>query len=340
MVDKKKRPYIITAVLVVFFIVLGLVACATSSGQRNDISYSGENSRVLENTAWTFIVNDTTLGISRYQIIDFLPNGKLQVSYTTTNTGFSSTQDITTRIDLRGNSSWERTGLDVKLIFENGNYHGEGKHYPESKYISGTLFSSDGKETKFSMEHIGVADTSSSFAGSFLGSTTNRFYTAESNFSTSGDNGQMIRAGNRFISFTSITGYRGNDTNLRIPPIINNLLVTSIGNAAFENKNLTNVTIPNAVNAGRNDNIKHQKVINRAEMLGDGTTPDIDGYAGISTIGDRAFANNNLTSITIGADIVISESAFDNMFVRFYENNRRRAGRYTFINGQWTVEFR
>ena len=52
------------------------------------------------------------------------------------------------------------------------------------------------------------------------------------------DNGKAI----------AITGYKGSNVVVRIPPNINYLPVTRIGNNAFKNhKSLTSVTIPNSV---------------------------------------------------------------------------------------------
>ncbi len=62
-----------------------------------------------------------------------------------------------------------------------------------------------------------------------------------------------------------ITDYKGNSKDIRIPPKIQNLPVTKIGENAFRWDRITSVTIPNSV----------------------------------TSIGDRAFAYNQLTSVTI-----------------------------------------
>jgi len=135
--------------------------------------------------------------------------------------------------------------------------------------------------------------------------TKTQRYTAEGDFNTSGNSGKMIRVGDRFIYVTGITGYKGRNTDVRIPPIINRLLVTSIESGAFVNKQLTSVTIPDMVNVGRINTIDYQVAI--------GSQKVVDGYAGISSIGEGAFANNPLTSLAIGNGVVsIGEGAFTN----------------------------
>jgi hypothetical protein len=46
-------------------------------------------------------------------------------------------------------------------------------------------------------------------------------------------------------------------------------------------------------------------------------------------IGEGAFEDNRLTSITIGANAVLEEDSFDNGFESAYEKARKAAGTYT-----------
>ncbi|MCL2600681.1 MAG: leucine-rich repeat domain-containing protein, partial [Treponema sp.] len=75
-----------------------------------------------------------------------------------------------------------------------------------------------------------------------------------------------------------IVGYRATNSVINIPPRIRNLVVAEIGELAFENRNLTGVTIPGSV----------------------------------IRIGDSAFAGNQLTSATISSGVAwIGRAAFD-----------------------------
>ncbi|GHU95935.1 hypothetical protein FACS189479_09630 [Spirochaetia bacterium] len=73
------------------------------------------------------------------------------------------------------------------------------------------------------------------------------------------------------VGTVTITGYTGTAKKVVIPKKINNRPVEAIGNDAFSNKELTNVTIPNSV----------------------------------SLIGSNAFAGNQLTSVTIPNSVTL-----------------------------------
>jgi hypothetical protein len=95
-----------------------------------------------------------------------------------------------------------------------------------------------------------------------------------------------------------IDGYEGSETNITIPSQIVGVPVKYIGNYAFENKNLTGVTIPDS----------------------------------ITQIGDRAFTLNPLTSITIGASVQMTATSFPAgptySFMAVYTVAGRVAGTY------------
>ena len=75
----------------------------------------------------------------------------------------------------------------------------------------------------------------------------------------------------------TITGYRGNAKNVRIPERINEMPVIAIGDGAFYENQLTSITLPNS----------------------------------ITHIGDMAFAYNQLTRITLPNSIIhIGDIAF------------------------------
>jgi hypothetical protein len=96
-----------------------------------------------------------------------------------------------------------------------------------------------------------------------------------------------------------ITKYVGKKTDVNIPPLIGNLPVTEIGDQAFIKKGLTSVVIPDTVHL----------------------------------IGNMAFAENQIGSVSIGANVYITNNAFEssgyNSFSTvFYNSQGRKAGTY------------
>jgi len=96
--------------------------------------------------------------------------------------------------------------------------------------------------------------------------------------------------------------------------------VTGIGNWAFENNQLANVTIPDSV----------------------------------TSIGHGAFRRNQLASVTVGANVSVGwhwfqgemgehdgrSPSFPQGFDAFYQGQGRRAGTYTYSDGNWSVRLR
>jgi hypothetical protein len=96
-----------------------------------------------------------------------------------------------------------------------------------------------------------------------------------------------------------ITKYLGSKWEVRIPPRIQGLPVTHIGDKAFSNKNLVSVTIPNGVTRIENSAFS-------GNQLTSITIPN-----SIIHIGDNAFFGNQLTSITIPNSVTsIGNSVF------------------------------
>lgn len=76
-----------------------------------------------------------------------------------------------------------------------------------------------------------------------------------------------------------ITGHVGSNSAVRIPPQIQGMPVTHIGGLAFQERNLTSVSIPNSV----------------------------------TSIGNAAFWNNLLTSVTLPSSVAGGANAFDSI---------------------------
>ena len=153
-------------------------------------------------------------------------------------------------------------------------------------------------------------------------------YTAEKDFTI-----KIIDGGNS----VEITGYVGTNTDVRIPPKIQGLPVTIIGEEAFrggfwvfgsevpiynEGIKLTRVTIPNSVTTIRNyafmDNLLTSVIIpNSVVNIGGGAfaannLTNVTIPNSIKHISVSMFSGNQLTSITIPSNIVsIGDWAFE-----------------------------
>jgi predicted TPR repeat methyltransferase len=153
-----------------------------------------------------------------------------------------------------------------------------------------------------------------------------------------------------------VTGYRGTNKVIRIPPQFEDYDITEITYEAFAGKGLTGVVIP--------DSVYH--IERRA--FADNMLTKIIIPADVSRIGEEAFAGNRLTGIiipdvvavysgafkgnaitriTVGANVYISnaddeyeeEPAFEFDFAGFYETNKRRAGTYIYRDGRWSMHY-
>jgi len=99
----------------------------------------------------------------------------------------------------------------------------------------------------------------------------------------------------------TITGYNGPGGIIRIPAAIKSKRVIAIGDNAFENKSLTNITIPNSITEIGEFAFFHNQL----------TSVTIPNK--VTKIGEFAFSHNQLTSVTIPNKVTkIEEFAFSN----------------------------
>jgi len=171
-----------------------------------------------------------------------------------------------------------------------------------------------------------------------------------------------------------IKEYKGSTTEVIIPEDIDGGKVTSISTGVFWNKSLTKVTLPNSIRSIGDSSFRNNQLT--SIIIPDGVTT-IRSYAfrknqltsvtlpdSVKTIGEFAFADNpltsiiipdnvasfnvnivegarNLTKITIGANVDIKGTALMAYnFAGFYIVNGRRAGTYTYSNGNWSAKYR
>ena len=125
-----------------------------------------------------------------------------------------------------------------------------------------------------------------------------------------------------------ITEYVGDKWEVRIPSKIRQLPVTHIGRSAFDNKNLTSVTIPDSVTF----------IDNYAFFENQLTTLKIP--SSVTYIGNEAFGKNDLLeSISIGANVrIYLSSGWLGPWRYFAESYSRDPGTYTRNNDKWNLQ--
>jgi hypothetical protein len=121
----------------------------------------------------------------------------------------------------------------------------------------------------------------------------------------------------------AITNYMGESADVEIPPLIAGKPVTAIGKSAFAYNKLTSVVISKSVTS-----IGYRTFAYNAL-----TSMVIPAH--VTHIGYEAFYENQLERVVIGANVKLNENAFDGDFNRFYNDNRKQAGTYTFHNAEW-----
>ena len=129
-----------------------------------------------------------------------------------------------------------------------------------------------------------------------------------------------------------IVEYVGSNKEIRIPPRINNRPVTSIGEGAFRDKNLTDVIIPGNVRTIGNNAFANNRLtsIIFCERIS----------ISIVSIGEGAFKNNQITNVIIPNSVIhIGRFAFtDNQLTSITISNRvNRIGEGAFKNNRLTV---
>ena len=149
-------------------------------------------------------------------------------------------------------------------------------------------------------------------------------------------------------SSATITGYTGSGGSVNIPSTIDGKTVTAIAWAAFSNKNITSVTLPDSItyighSAFSGNQLTEVSIpdsvisIANAAFVGNQLTsvtiPD-----SVTFIGNNAFTSNNINSITIGANVTLGEVSFEWAFDEDYEKSEKAAGTYILVNTDWVLQ--
>jgi len=150
----------------------------------------------------------------------------------------------------------------------------------------------------------------------------------------------------------TITGYVGSKQTVSIPTYIRELPVTIIGNNAFLNKNIINITIPNSIIHIGNAAFRNNQIISLVipdsvttiEMwaFGNNQLSNVTIPNSVRTIYRFAFVNNPLINIVIGNNVRLGDSsgrAFTREFDNFYRENQGRSGTYINRNGSWSEDW-
>jgi len=151
-----------------------------------------------------------------------------------------------------------------------------------------------------------------------------------------------------------ITGYKGKNTEVRIPSQINGRLVVGIDRNAFSTKGLTSITIPDSVTsigegAFRDNQFTSVTIPNNVtsiekEVFANNPLINVVIDNGIGSLKEEIFEDSleHISQITIGANVNLT-GASDVVwtgFSSFYLVNGNRAGTYTLSNGRWSAQYR
>jgi hypothetical protein len=145
----------------------------------------------------------------------------------------------------------------------------------------------------------------------------------------------------------TITYYAGSAKDVNIPGTLDGLPVTEIGERAFEDKQLTSVTIPDSVTAIGEWAFAYNQLTSVTipdsvteigewafayNQLTSVTIPD-----SVTAIGDYAFSGNPLTSVTIGTGVTLGTNAFPEDFSTVYNDGGKLKGTYVSNSGYYWV---
>jgi hypothetical protein len=146
-----------------------------------------------------------------------------------------------------------------------------------------------------------------------------------------------------------IKGYQGSSPTPRIPSKIQGKKVTHILEGAFQEKELTGVTIPDSVtsigeSAFSSNQLTSITIPDSVTTIGDGAfaynqLTSVTIPESVTSIGWWAFHDNQLTSVTIPANVELGEIAIP--CKDEYDNNGKKAGTYTRPNywrNSWTYQ--
>jgi predicted RNA-binding Zn-ribbon protein involved in translation (DUF1610 family) len=148
--------------------------------------------------------------------------------------------------------------------------------------------------------------------------------------------------------------YFARETSVVIPDEIDGVAVKTIGDNLFHRRGLISVSIPKGISTIGDGAFFENKLTTivippSVTSIGNGAFRDnkltsLSIPPSVTHIGEDAFRYNPLTKIIIGADVILGKiyddecyrCAFDDDFDDFYNANGKKAGTYTYDDGQWT----
>ncbi|GHV72711.1 hypothetical protein AGMMS49940_00130 [Spirochaetia bacterium] len=149
-----------------------------------------------------------------------------------------------------------------------------------------------------------------------------------------------------------ITRYTGTSKDVVIPGQINGIPVTTIGYGAFQDNQLTSVTIPNSVtsintNAFWNNQLTSVTIPNSvtsiSQMAFSGNQlTSVTIPNSVTSISQMAFSGNQLTSVTLPNNVSIAHDAFYNNksiseLGGYYSSVGKKAGTYSVVGKGWLL---
>ncbi|MCL2443638.1 MAG: leucine-rich repeat domain-containing protein [Treponema sp.] len=183
------------------------------------------------------------------------------------------------------------------------------------------------------------------------------FLTSKSYYNSEKDFQFVISPDGKSVEIVNYIGEKKEKNVIRIPPKINNMPVTRIGENAFNGIGLADILIPDNVLYIGNYAFSGNRSVYEMYIRQGGNimlTPALAASSNwlnkinipenVTFIGEGAFLYNMIVEIKIGENVTLGgetrAAVFSNNFDVFYNENGRKAGTYYYRNNIWTAEYK